>query len=304
MPQSRRPARATQPPIDPRKPFDPTPHYIVGSSAPYGWQGVSAWHQQSPSVEMVVPPITHYAVILQLVPGPILVQERDGRHYAGRMGQGDAVLIQVGQPSTWQTDGDVDTVHIDLEPGFVQQIALETCNLHAGHVTLVDQFHMQDPVVAHLGRLLVAELHTAPPHDPMYAEGLGTALTVHLLQHYGTHQPVVRHYQSGLSKRNWQQVQQHIAAHLAEPLTLGDLAKEVSMDRYHFLRAFKRSAGSTPYRYLLQCRIARARVLLKTTRRPITEIAGEVGFRTPSQFTSHFHRLTGQTPSAYRRAVQ
>jgi AraC family transcriptional regulator len=54
-----------------------------------------------------------------------------------------------------------------------------------------------------------------------------------------------------------------IEAHLTAPLTLAELAQECNLSRSYFMRAFKRSTGTSPYRWLLDRRIDRAKQLLR-----------------------------------------
>jgi AraC family transcriptional regulator len=53
---------------------------------------------------------------------------------------------------------------------------------------------------------------------------------------------------------------------------------------------------------LIDPRIARARVLLETTRLPVAEIAWRVGYENAARFTALFKRETGRTPGAVRQA--
>ena len=56
----------------------------------------------------------------------------------------------------------------------------------------------------------------------------------------------------------------------------------------------------TPFRYVMSRRLARARELLERTDRSALDIALDVGFKTPSHFTSLFRREYGVTPRAVR----
>ena len=108
---------------------------------------------------------------------------------------------------------------------------------------------------------------------------------------------------SDLPPYRLRRVTQYIHEHLQGELRLVELSALVHMSPYHFARLFKRSTGLPPHRFLVRCRIDEARALLAARTASIAEISRSVGFRTSSHFTTTFRRITGVTPSAYRRAA-
>jgi AraC-like DNA-binding protein len=106
--------------------------------------------------------------------------------------------------------------------------------------------------------------------------------------------------QRGLSHSALRCVEEYIEAHLDSPLDIEELAAIVRMSPSHFTRSFHRSAGVTPHRYVVQCRIMRARELLTASDLPLTEIALNVGFSDQSHFCRRFHELVGVPPGAFR----
>jgi AraC family transcriptional regulator len=93
-------------------------------------------------------------------------------------------------------------------------------------------------------------------------------------------------------------------AHSHEPLDLDTVATEVGLSSFHFLRLFARVIGVTPHQYLLRCRLRRAAQLLAEEGLPITDIAFDVGFGDLSNFVRTFHRASGVSPRAFRRATK
>lgn len=85
---------------------------------------------------------------------------------------------------------------------------------------------------------------------------------------------------------------------LAEKVTLEALADHARTDKFHLCRAFSREVGVPPYTFLLQARIARARLLLQRGLRS-ADVAQLVGFCDQSQLHRHFRRIVGCTPGAY-----
>jgi AraC-like DNA-binding protein len=102
----------------------------------------------------------------------------------------------------------------------------------------------------------------------------------------------------------WQQwvVAAYIEKHLAEPITVPALARFVHLSSQGFSGALKRSFGLPPHRYLVQKRIERAKALLASLACSITEIALALGFSQTSSFSARFRKLTGLSPTQYRRA--
>ena len=134
-----------------------------------------------------------------------------------------------------------------------------------------------------------------------YAEALGIVLTHELVRINGGaayRRPVSR---GGLA--HWQQkrVADYIEEHIADNIPLATMAELARLSPYHFCRSFKGSFGMPPHRYHALRRVERVKQLLANHEVPITAIALDIGFSDTSTFTAAFHRLTGQTPTSYRR---
>ena len=84
-------------------------------------------------------------------------------------------------------------------------------------------------------------------------------------------------------------------------LTLEELASAVHMSPVYFHRLFKRVIGQTPYRFMLEKKLTLAKNLLLTTDRSCQDIAGSLGFSSPSYFSSVFRRETGVSPAEFRQ---
>lgn len=96
-------------------------------------------------------------------------------------------------------------------------------------------------------------------------------------------------------------VQRHIEAHIEERLTLGSLAEVAGMSKYYFSRLFRESVGLPPYQYILKRRVDLGRRLLHETDLPIARVALRVGFSNQSHFGEAFRRLTGCSPTEFRK---
>ncbi len=116
----------------------------------------------------------------------------------------------------------------------------------------------------------------------------------------GSQQVTAGNAHRGLRTRHLEQVKAHIEAHLSESVTLADLAALVGLSPGHFARLFKNSVGRSPFQYIIQRRVQKAKSLLTHSRLPVTDIAFEVGYEEVSNFIRAFRQQTGVTPRKYR----
>jgi AraC family transcriptional regulator len=148
---------------------------------------------------------------------------------------------------------------------------------------------------------LKSVIENADTAHRQYAEALGIVLTHELVRINGDggyRGPVSR---SGLACWQQKRVAAYIEEHVADDIPLATLAEMARLSPFHFCRSFKRSFGMPPHRYHAHRRIERAKQLLADREVSVTTIALDVGFSETSTFTAAFRRLTGQTPSCYRR---
>jgi AraC family transcriptional regulator len=89
-------------------------------------------------------------------------------------------------------------------------------------------------------------------------------------------------------------------AHLAENIGLQDMATVAGLGQHHFSTLFGQSMGRSPYRYVVNQRIERAKRQLRQKDAAIIDVALACGFADQSHLTKHFRKLVGMTPSAFR----
>ena len=92
--------------------------------------------------------------------------------------------------------------------------------------------------------------------------------------------------------------------HLAEPLTVEQLAERAAMSPRHFARAFLAETGTTPAKAVERLRVESARRAIETSHVPFERIAERSGFSDPGRMRRAFIRSLGQPPQALRRAAR
>lgn len=84
-------------------------------------------------------------------------------------------------------------------------------------------------------------------------------------------------------------------------VSVHDMAKRAGLEERTFLRHFHKATGLTPIEYTQHLRVGRAREVLETSAESIDEIAWRCGYGDSGAFRRVFARVTGLTPSDYRR---
>lgn len=126
--------------------------------------------------------------------------------------------------------------------------------------------------------------------DELFLGALGI-----LLERYGSVRPPLARHDHAVTVR----VREYLHAHHAQNVSLGELAALVELSPFRLIRGFRRATGMSPYAYLVNVRIDRAKTLLAAGL-PVAQIALETGFAHQSHFGRHFKRLVGVSPGRYR----
>jgi len=87
-----------------------------------------------------------------------------------------------------------------------------------------------------------------------------------------------------------------------EHLQLSELSDSCGLSPTHVHRLFRRLLRMSPSEYVLALRLQEARRLLSTTEQPLSVIAMSTGFFDQSHFTKRFRKMTGMTPTQFRKS--
>lgn len=95
----------------------------------------------------------------------------------------------------------------------------------------------------------------------------------------------------------------YINDHYKEPISVPELSRQFGISASYMTREFTAYTGRSVYDYVLYRRILCAKEMI-CAGRPFTEIAFECGFNDYSCFLRAFQKLTGQSPSAYKKYIK
>ncbi|WP_018535482.1 MULTISPECIES: helix-turn-helix domain-containing protein [unclassified Streptomyces] len=101
--------------------------------------------------------------------------------------------------------------------------------------------------------------------------------------------------------RRIEDLRHHILRHIAEPLTVVDLAEYAHVSDRHLTRLFKTELGMTPHAYIESVRVEKARHELESSDATLERVASVCGFGTVDTLVRAFRRRLNTTPTDYRR---
>ncbi len=279
--------------------FDVPPEHIVQSSSGKGWHGLDIAEIIHPLDDFALPALPRHILVVNLST-PSTIQERlAGRQ--GQLGTGNLVILPAGAPTDWhlEREGEVRHLHLYLSPTLIQEVAI-SADIYPDTVEFMATLGIFDPQIETIALSLLSELRSDGLGGKLYVESLANILSIHLLRHHSSVKQPALPRSVGLDRTTLKRVSTYIEEHLAEELSLSEIATVASLSPYHFARLFKASTGVSPHQYVIGRRIERAKLLLSTTNWPLTAIAHAVGFAHESHLSQHFKRLTGLTPGSYR----
>ena len=276
------------------------------SSDSLGWTNMELdIAEHGPIQELSYAPYDDHDVISFILEGRLRVQSHVGgvlRHHVA----GTGMMFLIPRHTEFANNWDAPWTHggLRLNPGMVSEAAAAIQRGDPDKFEIIPTYFFTDPLLYHVGVELSNELRSANPLGPLYAESLTNTLTLYLLRHYSTGQVVRDLSNSRLTPAQLRMVDEYIHAHLDQKISLADLANCVHVSVPHFERMFRATTHRPPYRYVLELRLERARVLLERSRLPLAEVAYRCGFSSQSHFTTHFTRHVGVSPRRFARGTR
>jgi AraC family transcriptional regulator len=211
---------------------------------------------------------------------------------------GHMLLYSALERSCWWMERPEQTVILSIPAKILQRAWEQDSEEHWPGMVEMCSFR-QDSQVIQILETLASELDRSDQINSAYTESILFQLSTYLVRRYSNAvDSAIKH--SGMSPSRLKKVLEYVAAGLEEQLRLAAMAQVAGISPYYFCREFKKTMGITPYGYIVQQRIDRAKTLLQNTSMSVTEIGAQLLFATPSHFTATFRRLVGCTPSVFR----
>lgn len=265
----------------------------------HGWQGFGAQLVDIAAGRHAIAATAQHRVGLH-VGAPVRARcACDGRRVTRLQAHGDADVIPAGVDGVWTDEGDCTVLRVWFDDSFVHAMAQQRTRRYSP-THIQPRLQWRDPRLQHLAWALLAELEAPDTHDALFAESIGTAMVVRLLD--GTapsDAPRAR-----LAARTASLVTDYIECHLDQRLTLGELAALAGMSVPHFKVLFRETLGVPVHQYVVRRRVERARSLLLRGQLSVSQVALDVGFAHQSHLAHWMNRVLGTTPREIMKRVK
>lgn len=155
-----------------------------------------------------------------------------------------------------------------------------------------------DETIRALATAMCTEVTRGAPNGALYAESLSLAFLAYVVERLPTSPMRVR---GALSEDQKRRIVRYIEERLHDDVSVSDLAGLCGLQARHFSTLFRHAFGRSPYRYVIDRRLARGAKLLVSSGSDVDAIALGLGFSSASHFTAEFRRAYGTTPRRYSR---
>jgi AraC-like DNA-binding protein len=192
---------------------------------------------------------------------------------------------------------------LSIDPTLVNR--LDVGDINVAGLEFRQQIGIEDHGVRHAMIAIKQEIEAPDLNSRLYVDTLLMLLMTRLMRcasNFATpRQPA--YVRGGLTNWRLKRAFELLEANQTKTPSLAEIAGPLRLRAASFCRAFKRSTGLSPHRYLLEHRVNRAKEMMKDRKRTLTEIALDCGFGGSSHFSVVFKRITGITPQGFRSSL-
>jgi len=256
-------------------------------------------HWKHGALHAVVEPMKDH-VIMSYPTGVQRLERRSGKSVAiGTARSGVVTIIPAGSSARWDIPGPVNVVQLYLPHKTLERVTIEAGTSARGD--LLERTGHPDPVTSRLLLSAADVIESNATLDALFRQQMVDLLATRLLvAHVGastTFQPTL----GGLSPTALRHAIERLRSDSETDVSLAALASDAGLSRFHFCRAFKESTGLSPHAWLRQHRLEHAMNMLRDTDEAVVSIAAALGYASQTAFAAAFRKLTGETPSDWRR---
>lgn len=258
-------------------------------------------HWRHDPVHDVVGPMTDH-VIMTFPAGSQRFERRTGRSVDnGTARPGVISIISAGSTSRWDIPQPLNVVQLYLPQTTLERVASEANVL--GPRDLLDRSAHPDLITSRLLMSAADSLDGSAALDMLFRHQLTDLRATRLLSAHAGAPAKLLPVIGGLSPAALLHSIERLRSDSDTDVSLAALASDAGLSRFHFCRAFKESTGLSPHAWLRQHRLEQAMNMLRDANVSVVSVAAALGYASQTAFAAAFRKLTGETPSDWRRRI-
>ncbi|WP_229160646.1 helix-turn-helix transcriptional regulator, partial [Bradyrhizobium brasilense] len=263
--------------------------------------GAIAYWKHDALHDVVRPMVDH--VVMSYPAGSQRLERRTGRVASiGTARSGVVTIIPAGSSSRWDIHQSVHVVQLYLPHATLARVAGEADTAAPGD--LLERTGHPDPITSRLLLSAADALEGSAALDALFRQQLTDLLATRLLSAHAGVPATVQATVGGLAPTALRRAIERLRSDSDADVSLAALAADAGLSRFHFCRAFKESTGLSPHAWLRQHRLEQAMNMLRDTDASVVSIAAALGYSSQTAFAAAFRKLTGETPSDWRRRLR
>lgn len=241
----------------------------------------------------------HFCIHLQTSGRASLRWWSSGKHGVEAHRPGSMILLPPGTRDHLRWEGSSERYVLSLDVGYVKSVAQEMGL--PGPPDFQTRWHFHDNSLQRSLAEICEQFAVGWSLGRLWADLHSLRLAETLLTRHTFAPCTARPIRVGLDYRKLRLSMEFLTDNLHRDVGLIDVAHAVGLSPFHFARMFRQQTGSTPFGYLAEQRIQRAKLLLKNTTLSIEAVAQEVGFTNACSFSRAFSSLANVSPKRWRQ---
>ncbi|MBR0894912.1 helix-turn-helix transcriptional regulator [Bradyrhizobium tropiciagri] len=238
-------------------------------------------------------------LFLKSHPANTLVQGRRRISLPPR-GSMQSAIRHVCEPFCWKMSHAVDVINFEIPTMAIHDHLQGRRSRQVSQLKVDQNASLADPTIASFGLATLQVLGAEKQFTQFFVDHIVDGLCKHVaLQYFGAN--TLEGRRGGLAPWQERRAKDLMYSAIGRALSLQEVAEACGLSVGYFSRAFRKSTGYSPHKWLMEKRIEMALSLLSDDKLSLTDIAARCGFVDQSHLTRACNRHIGMPPGVYRR---
>ena len=189
-----------------------------------------------------------------------------------------------------------------------EAVFLDSTNLaiDRSKLSFLNNYNVADVTLKQIIELTLEEVKSGGRNGHTYYRNLVSLLATHYINNYSNFRDLQdnRFSSSKISQDKMDMIDRYINENMDQNISIDDLAERLNYSKYYFLREFKKLNDITPYQYVVDMKMRKAKELLSQKDYSIAEASYDLGYSDQAYFTHAFKKHTGLTPGQFQKQLR